>query len=685
MQSSASSIPFGKNLTDTLTATREPLLFGVRLWASVCLALFLAFWLELDNPFWAGASAAAVSLPQLGASLRKGWFRMIGTVVGATAIVVLTAWFPQDRIAFLGLLALWIGVCAFAATVLRNFASYSAALAGYTAAIIAADNLGATGGASSDVFLLAVTRASEICIGIACAGVVLAGTDLGGAQRRLAASFTDLTTGIAGQFTRMLALEGPQLPDTRTERREFVRRVIALDPMIDQALGESSHVRYHSPILQTAVHGLFRAMDGWRAVATHLGRLPDDIPRRGVESILRCIPSELRSARDPGSALRWMADPMALWRVCEEAARSLRALPADTPSLRLLADETAKVQDGILDVLDGLALLVETPDRPPARHRGFRLSVPDWMPALVNAGRAFVAVGAVALFWLVTAWPSGASAILFAAIVVLLSSPRGELAYYNAIAFTLGATATVLCAAIIKFGLLPAFETFPAFCLAIGLFLIPAGVAVAQSRLPLVKRMFAPSGFFFLAALGPTNQMSYDTTAFYNLALAIVVGCGVAALAFRLLPSPSPSWRSRRLLALSLRDLRRLAIAPVPKTSVDWESRIYGRLAALLDEAEPIQRARLLAALSVGAAIIELRRMTLRLGVAAEFDAALEAFARGNSGIATVRLRQLDRRLTSSSEDGPNTVLAVRARSRILIISEALTEHAAYFDAGALA
>ena len=77
--------------------------------------------------------------------------------------------------------------------------------------------------------------------------------------------------------------------------------------------------------------------------------------------------------------------------------------------------------------------------------------------------------------------------------------------------------------------------------------------------------------------------------------------------------------------------------------------------------------------------------MAPRLGVAAEFDAALEAFARGNSGIATARLRQLDRRLTSSSEDGPNTVLALRARSRILIISEALTEHAAYFDAGALA
>src|SRR5882762_442789 len=74
------------------------LMFALRLWAAVCLALFVAFWLELDNPFWAGTSAAVVCQPQLGASLRKGWFRMIGTAVGATLIVVLTSLFPQDRI-----------------------------------------------------------------------------------------------------------------------------------------------------------------------------------------------------------------------------------------------------------------------------------------------------------------------------------------------------------------------------------------------------------------------------------------------------------------------------------------------------------------------------------------------------------------------------------------------------------
>src|SRR6266566_9456119 len=164
-------------------AAAPALLYALRLWTAMCLALFVAFWLELDNPFWAGTSAAIVCQPQLGASLRKGWFRMIGTSLGAVMSVVLVACFPHDRVLFLGGLALWGAACAFLATILRNFASYAAALAGYTVAIVAGDLLGATGGVDANVaFLLPAARASEICIGIACAGIVLAGTDLGGAR-----------------------------------------------------------------------------------------------------------------------------------------------------------------------------------------------------------------------------------------------------------------------------------------------------------------------------------------------------------------------------------------------------------------------------------------------------------------------------------------------------------------------
>src|SRR5262249_13623743 len=143
-------------IAQALRGTGPPLLFGLRLWASVCLALYVAFWLELDNAYWAGTSAAIVCQPHLGASLRKGWFRLIGTVVGGVAIVVLTALFPQDRALFLVTLALWGAACALLATLLRNFAGQGAALAGLTAAVIASDQLGATGGPNGQAFMLAV-------------------------------------------------------------------------------------------------------------------------------------------------------------------------------------------------------------------------------------------------------------------------------------------------------------------------------------------------------------------------------------------------------------------------------------------------------------------------------------------------------------------------------------------------
>src|SRR3981189_2898128 len=106
----------GGRVATALRSATPALLFGLRLWAAVCLALYVAFWLQLDNAYWAGTSAAVVCQPSLGASLRKAWFRMVGTVIGAVVIVVITARFPQDRTGFLLGLALWGAACALVAT-----------------------------------------------------------------------------------------------------------------------------------------------------------------------------------------------------------------------------------------------------------------------------------------------------------------------------------------------------------------------------------------------------------------------------------------------------------------------------------------------------------------------------------------------------------------------------------------
>ena len=188
-----------------------------------------------------------------------------------------------------------------------------------------------------------------------------------------------------------------------------------------------------------------------------------------------------------------------------------------------------------------------------------------------------------------------------------------------------------------------------------------------------------------MPVLAPNNLMNYDTAQFYNLALAILVGSGSAALSFRLLPPLSPAWRTHRLLALTLRDLRRLAIGPVAWAPDDWDGRVYGRLGVMPDEAEPRQRAQLLTALSVGSEILKLRRTVGPRALSLELDAALIALAQGNSAMARRWLSRLDQHLVALPGPHASDPRMLETRASILAISEALAWHADYFDGGARA
>lgn len=600
---------------------------------------------------------------------------MIGTFIGAVAIVALTACFPQNRAGFLVSLALWGGLCSLVATLLRNFAAYAAGLAGYTAAIIAGDELGAVGGVNGQAFTLAIYRVSEIWIGIVCAGIVLAGTDFGGAQRRLAALLAELAREIATRFTATLRRGSPE---GQTVRREFIRRVIAADPIIDEVKGESSTLRYHSPVLHQAVDAMFAVLAAWRTVDARLRHALGSSGAHEALHVLGTIPTKLRQGLEANEPSPWLSDPTWMRELCRVAIAALAQLPSRTITLRLLADQTAAAIAGFSQVLDGLALLAGDTTREHSAGRGFELHVPDWLPPLIDAGRTFTAIVAVEIFWIWTEWPNGAFAIVFTAITVILLSPRADEAYATAIKFTAGTAITSLCAAITLFAVLPNVESFIGFAVVLGLFLIPAGAMTAQ---PWNTALFVPIVAIFVPILGPANQMSYNTIQFYNTALSIVAGCGAGALSFRLIPPLSPQFRSRRLLALSLRDLRRLAADP-NRRQRSWEERLYSRIVALPGGAEPVQRAVLVMSLTVGGSFVALQQAARHLGFASEFEAALRQFGSGDCSAMMRQLEAADRRLAALANHDDLAVM--RARGQLLAIHDALSDYRTYFESGAL-
>src|SRR5271163_4935210 len=139
-------------------------IFSAKTFAAALLALFISFWLALDEPYWALLTVFVVAQPDSGLVLAKGFYRLLGTAVGILVTTTLVFGLAQYGELFIASLAAWIGVCSFAARGRRNLASYGFQLAGYTAEIVGIPAALNTDGA----YTLIVARSTEITLGIVC-------------------------------------------------------------------------------------------------------------------------------------------------------------------------------------------------------------------------------------------------------------------------------------------------------------------------------------------------------------------------------------------------------------------------------------------------------------------------------------------------------------------------------------
>src|SRR5262249_20178109 len=200
------------------------------------LALFIAFWLELDEPNWALLTVFIVAQPDSGLVLAKGFYRILGTTAGVLVSIALVFGLSQHGDLFLAAVALWIGLCNFAAGALRNFASYGFLLAGYTVALV-----GIPAALNPDqAYPLLLARFTEIIIGIVCAPLA---TSLV-CPRDLRRGLVALVRALYRRAEHLAAAAGhAEWQNLAGERRQFLADFAAAEPTRASAYFESTEAR----------------------------------------------------------------------------------------------------------------------------------------------------------------------------------------------------------------------------------------------------------------------------------------------------------------------------------------------------------------------------------------------------------------------------------------------------------
>ena len=652
----------GGALRRQVSSSVPALLYGVRVSASVCLALIAAFWLQLDDAYWAATSAAIVAQPALGASLRKGRFRAIGTVIGAIFIVVLVSAFPQDRFAFLASLTLWAGVFGYLATILPNFMGYAAALAGYTTAIVFAG----IADHPDNVFLVTVWRTLEIGLGTLCAGLVHALTDLGDARRRVGLALTQIGRSIAQGLGATLCV-GEETLKLRTSRRALIARAIALDATIDEAIGEDSYLRRQRGRLQAAVQALFVALSGWRGIGNHLAASSDSSRSEWVPALRRSL--ERLADKD------WLADPPGTVTLCQTEARHLCAsASSEKVSSRVLVSGVVQLLRALEAVADTLVATARARDLVRTRGRSWPY-VADHLPAVVNGLRIVLALIASELIWIATSWPHGPIMITFTAVNVILAGRQADAGAYSwAVEFALGCAIAGLLAVVLDLAILPLVHSGAfGLSLALTLVLLPLGALSAGSW---HKVLFVAAATNVMPILALENEPVYDAVRIFDSALAVGAGVVIAAICVRLLPPVPPRRRIERLLRVTLRNLRQLVGGDRKFTRDAWLGLVCARFAAMPEEASLEEEAQLLTMLSVGEAAIALHTAQSPYPERDLLDHAFACLAGARIAEARASFARF-----SASQSAP--VLGTRevdVAVQATLIADALERHQCFFE-----
>jgi uncharacterized membrane protein YccC len=419
------------------------LIFALKTYAASMLALFIAFWAALDDPRWAFLTVFVVSQPDSGLVLAKSFYRILGTVCGVLFTIALVFALAQYGELFLAAVAAWICVCSFASRAVRNFPSYGFVLAGYTVAIVgipaALDPSGA--------YPLIVARFTEISVGIACAALVSRLVFVSELSPKLVALVRWLTRR-QDRFATILLDPAADREHVAAERAQLVQDFVRVEALQQSAFFESADARILGQPLRKLTDAAVELCAVGEAAATHRVGSMQDYEARTDNPAPDCSKAHAAAGTTVSSLVR-AADDRAIrsarlrLQQCVAAFERGEDLTEPKTACRLWSDPVTAALAGI---------------------------------------RVALAIAITSAFWFVTAWPTGATAVIVAAVVCSLFSTMQQPEKIS-----VACAATILLSAVpvfvTQYHLIPLAQDFPSLAVALAPLVLACSFIMAQPRI----------------------------------------------------------------------------------------------------------------------------------------------------------------------------------------------------------
>ncbi|MCJ2042825.1 FUSC family protein [Methylobacterium sp. J-059] len=487
--------------------------FALRIWLAMMLALYAAFWLQLDSASSAATGVAILAQPKRGQAISKAAYRFLGTVIGGIVAIVFMALFAQDRVTLLVAFAVWIGVCVFIAQYLQDTRAYGAMLSGYTVAIIALAHIDAP----QSTFDAAVGRLAAITVAIVTITFINDALASPSTWRTL---LPTLASAYAG--TKTFAREAFTSGDPGALRTAALIRTIA--PMRADAsaiAGELDDGPYRAAGARSAIAALYVMAAASRAAANAAASLRH--PSSAVEEAIGLCREVASGGVGEPDAGRLDRIDARLRDLVDAAVRDGRRPLDELVALQRCLDfvnAATFADDGLRALADGHVPLrdVKLPT-----HRDFPV-------ALRAALRVAIGFGLTAAFMVLSGLPQTSFALVQVASTCALSSTAPDPKKF-AVGVLIGMPLASLFAGIVLFGFLNGNQGFPLLAIAM---IVPVFVACFLSLNPSTFGIGFIALVFTPVLIAPENPQSYDPQTFLMNAVLVMASAVILFLAVRL-------------------------------------------------------------------------------------------------------------------------------------------------------